>query len=353
MRSREILASIAVVGAVAAFALFNLNQLPSSSTFLKQKHGEHEASFVNWVSTYRKSYGTKEEFAYRQKVFLDNFAKIMHHNMMNTEEEGFSMELNQFADLSEKEFKMRLGLKRINSQSNDVEFTDNSDVNAPDSIDWREKGAVNPVKDQGQCGSCWAFSAVAAIEGAYALKYKKLYSLAEQQFVDCDTGADDDEHNQGCNGGDMGLAFDYANANAIEQGSDYPYHARDQKCQFDSKKGVVKVASHAYVTKNDPVALQNAVALGPVSIAIEADTFVFQFYSKGVISSKSCGTDLDHGVAVVGYGTDAKYGDYWLVRNSWGSGWGESGYARFKRDMTTSGPGICGIQMEPVYPVVA
>jgi C1A family cysteine protease len=159
--------------------------------------------------------------------------------------------------MTEEEFKMKLGFKKMARKNNEESVFADVELNAPESIDWRTENAVTPVKNQGQCGSCWAFSATGALEGGWAVKHKTLYSLAESQFVDCDTGPDDGEHNQGCNGGDMGLAFEYATANKIVQESDYPYVARDRKCAYDPKenKGVVQASGHKFVTPKDPVAL--------------------------------------------------------------------------------------------------
>ena len=158
----------------------------------------------------------------------------------------------------------------------------------------------------------------------------------------------------GCNGGDMGLAMTYVAQNGLMTEEEYPYTGRDGTCQYDEAKARKNmINSHIYPTPNDPNALENAVAQGPVSVAIEADTLVFQFYSGGIIKSSRCGTDLDHGVLLIGYGMENNT-DYWLLKNSWGNRWGDHGFFKIIRNMNprdkTEAKGVCGLQMEPVMP---
>eukprot|EP00929_Paragymnodinium_shiwhaense_P020609 TRINITY_DN1367_c0_g1_i7.p2 TRINITY_DN1367_c0_g1~~TRINITY_DN1367_c0_g1_i7.p2 ORF type:complete len:267 (-),score=82.28 TRINITY_DN1367_c0_g1_i7:296-1063(-) len=219
----------------------------------------------------------------------------------------------------------------------------------PDSIDWVAKGAVTDVKNQGQCGSCWAFSSTGSLEGANFLASGKLVSLSEQQFVDCAGGT---YGNQGCNGGLMDNAFKYAEADAICTEDSYAYKAVGGSCQASScTNGLQKGAVSGYkdVQADSKEDLMSAVAQQPVSIAIEADLPVFQLYKSGVLSGM-CGAKLDHGVLVVGYGTDSQGGDYWKVKNSWGTSFGEDGYVRLKRGK--GGSGECGILSQPSYPEV-
>lgn len=176
-------------------------------------------------------------------------------------------------------------------------------------------------------------------------------------MVDCDHKPNPEgDYNMGCNGGDMGLAMDYVAENGLESEDDYAYTGKDGTCTYDKTKAKTKIKNHIYPTPQDPAALLSAVAIGPVSVAIEADTLVFQFYGGGVLNSSRCGTDLDHGVLVVGYGME-NMKDYWLVKNSWGPGWGEKGYIKIARVMNpdpkdmNARKGICGIQMEPVEPI--
>jgi len=217
----------------------------------------------------------------------------------------------------------------------------------PTTLDWNGKGAVTAIKDQGQCGSCWSFSATGSMEGAVFLKTGNLTSLSEQQLMDCSHPEGDDS----CEGGLMDDAFQFVIDNkGICSEADYPYKAKDEKCQKTCTP-VTTIKSFVDVDFNekkptDETALMAAVQLGPVSIAIEADQAVFQLYNGGVIT-KGCGTNLDHGVLIVGYGTDNTTNvDYWTVKNSWGPKWGEKGFVRIIRNMN-----MCGLNSAASYPV--
>jgi cathepsin L len=215
----------------------------------------------------------------------------------------------------------------------------------PASVDWRTKNAVTPVKDQQQCGSCWAFSATGSMEGAWAIKKTALVSLSEQQLVDCSTS----QGNEGCNGGLMDYAFEYVIANkGITTEALYPYKAVDQKCKKPLPKAAITISSYVDVASGDDTALETAVAMGPTSVAIEADQPAFQFYKSGIFADPSCGTQLDHGVLAVGYNSQGAK-KYWIVKNSWGADWGNAGYIWMARK---TGAGECGINSENSYPVV-
>ena len=188
MRTSEIIATIAVVGSVAAFALLNSSTQMQGQNFLAMtpmQEVEHE--FMNFVSKYKRTYATKEEYYYRLGLFTQTYHKIHTHNQKHVQEHGFTMEVNHFADLTEKEFKMRLGYKSAHKTVESVEDERLESVQAPAAVDWRASGAVTPVKDQGQCGSCWAFSATGALEGVYKVRQGALVSFSEQQLVDCST----------------------------------------------------------------------------------------------------------------------------------------------------------------------
>jgi C1A family cysteine protease len=299
----------------------------------------YQDGFVNWMTKFGKTYAP-EEFFYRYNTFKSNFDFVEKHNAGN---HTWEVELNKFADLSSGEFKnIYLGYKPELSRSarhislNDVQVG----AYPSGSLDWVAKGAVTGVKDQGQCGSCWSFSATGGIEGIVQLKHGHLTSLSEQELVDC-AG---DFGNAGCNGGLMDSAFKYVEANGLCTEAAYPYTAKDGTCKktscsvsADSKITGYKDVSH---TEN---ALGAAVDGQPVSIAIEADQSGFQMYKSGVFCG-TCGQNLDHGVLLVGYGTSSGT-DYWKVKNSWGTSWGEAGYILICRNKN-----LCGISDEPSYP---
>jgi hypothetical protein len=194
-----------------------MSSAPSYGSFLATPASEVEQAFGNYLAKYRKSYATKSEYNHRLQVFTNNYHTIMNHNMVNAVGEGFTMGVTAFADMTLEEFKMRNGYKASLKKSSNPKYIAVNDV--PDSVDWREKNAVTPVKNQGSCGSCWAFSATGSIEGANAIKTGNLISLSEQQLVDCSTA----QGNEGCNGGLMDFAFTYAESAKLETEDDYSY----------------------------------------------------------------------------------------------------------------------------------
>lgn len=212
----------------------------------------------------------------------------------------------------------------------------------PESIDWRSKGAVTPVKNQGFCGSCWAFSAVGAMEGQHFLKTKKLVSLSEQNLVDCSP------KDTGCHGGNMDNAFEYViKNNGIDTENGYPYEARDGKCRYVPTKVGATFSNYIHLPFGNEATLQEAVATsGPVAVGIDAGNELFHNYKEGIFDPDDCTRNLDHGVLVVGYGTENGK-DYWLVKNSWGHHWGIDGYIKMARNKN-----LCGIADDASYPVV-
>jgi C1A family cysteine protease len=223
-------------------------------------------------------------------------------------------------------------------------------VNLPASVDWVSQGVVTPVKNQGDCGSCWAFSATGSTECNYAIATGKLNSLSEQQLVDCSYA----EGNDGCDGGLMDYAFEYIEKEGgLCTETEYPYTGVDGTCKATSCGTFYDpIKTYSNVEADDETALETQTVSGCVSVAIEADQYAFQYYSSGVLTG-TCGTDLDHGVLVVGYGTDGDQ-DYWLVKNSWGTTWGEEGYVLICRACDKNGDeGECGINMEPSYPIIS
>jgi KDEL-tailed cysteine endopeptidase len=338
---RKGFASLAVVGVAAVVAVFALTQSPKTNSLYSNELTAQDMEFLKYVTKFGKSYGTKEEFEFRADLFKKNLAALVEENSKN--DNTFTVGINKFADWTPAEYRRLLSYKPTRGAK--VLSQEYTNVSIPTSVDWRTEGAVNPVKDQGQCGSCWAFSAVGALESRYKISAGTLFSLSEQQLVDCATGSP--YSSEGCNGGEMTDGFDYSSVKGMMTGADYPYKAYDQACKYDSSKVTpVKGQGHFMVPPNSATALKTEVANGPVSVAIEADTFVFQFYSGGILNSSKCGTNLDHGVIAVGYGVDSTKGEYFIVRNSWGASWGEKGYVRIA---IVDGPGICGIQMEPTF----
>ncbi|XP_011040826.1 PREDICTED: xylem cysteine proteinase 1 [Populus euphratica] len=299
--------------------------------------------FESWISGHGKAYNSLEEKLHRFGVFKEN---LKHIDQRNKEVTSYWLGLNEFADLSHEEFKSKfLGLHpEFPRKKSSEDFSYRDVVDLPKSIDWRKKGAVTPVKNQGSCGSCWAFSTVAAVEGINQIVAGNLTSLSEQQLIDCDTS-----FNNGCNGGLMDYAFEFiVNNGGLHKEEDYPYLMEEGTC--DEKREemeVVTISGYHDVPRNNEQSLLKALAHQPLSVAIDASGRDFQFYSGGVFSGP-CGTDLDHGVAAVGYGSSSGI-DYIIVKNSWGPKWGERGYLRMKRN-TGKPEGLCGINKMASYP---
>lgn len=327
----------------AAISSQTLRKRELSTVFTE---GDEWFQFSNFQERFSKKYKTMQEIENRFQIFRSNLRNIILHNLDHTQ--NFTMGINQFTDLTAQEFKDQyIGGMRSEVGSYGCKSFSSSASGAPSSIDWREKGAVTSVKDQGQCGSCWTFSSTGALEGAWAISKGQLIDLAEQELVDCATGVSYGSH--GCSGGQMEGAFKYI----IEHGqcalSSYPYTAKDGSCQKCS--AVAHITSCSNVKPNDQISLKAAVAQQPVAVAISADTKLFQSYSSGVITSPSCYTSLDHGVLIVGYGTENGQ-DYWLIKNSWSDTWGTEGYVKIARSSSTNDPGVCGVAMDTSFPTV-
>jgi cathepsin L len=296
-----------------------------------------QQAFFQFVKDYKKQYPI-EEFFDRYNVFKANLEMVEAHNAGPA---TWKMGINQFADLTKEEFKQYLGLRpRDNSYIRSKNVAEVPNIPTAD-IDWTTKGAVTPVKDQAQCGSCWAFSTTGSMEGVWAITSGNLVSLSEQELVDC-AGS---YGNQGCNGGLMDDAFQWIIANnGLASESDYPYTARDGQCV--ARTSVAKISGYKDTPQGDESSLETLLQDRPISIAIEADQSSFQMYRSGVFTGP-CGDQLDHGVLLVGMGTDSTTGQpFWRVKNSWGSSWGDAGYIRFIR-----GKNMCGLSDMASFPV--
>jgi C1A family cysteine protease len=280
------------------------------------KESEYQFLFTRFVAEHNKKYDTNEFFA-RYTVFKNNVDFIRAANKANN---SYELGMNQFGDLTANEFKTMIVAGCFQGLQAKSEFTPSVGAD-PKDVDWKAQGKVQAVKNQGQCGSCWAFSAIGALESAWAIQQGgDVPNQSEQQLVDC-SGS---EGNQGCNGGLMNQAFDYLiKFGGSQPTSTYPYTARDGQCKADKSKVSVTIKSHRELPGNED-ALGEAIQKGPVSVAIEADQSIFQFYKSGILDG-NCGKNLDHGVLAVGYKSDAQRG-YWIVKNSWGTSWGNQGY---------------------------
>lgn len=304
-----------------------------------------EQEFKYFILTYNKNYRCKE-FEERFKIFAENIAHIRLHNSLGHD---WILGVNQFSDLSPEEFKsLYLPYKFEVPEQKIFEIIENVDDDYPLSIDWRQSGAVSEVKNQGTCGSCWSFSASGAIEGAWQIAGNQLVSLSEQHLISCSFSYG----NNGCNGGLMSDAFNYViNSGGLASEQVYPYVSVNGKlpeCDRTLSSQVsAKITSQGQVKPNNPESLLSAISKQPISVALEADQSIWQHYAGGVITS-NCGTNLDHGVLVVGYNTEDTT-PYYIVKNSWGPEWGLGGYVHIG---ISKGAGICGIQMMPVYPIV-
>jgi cathepsin L len=292
---------------------------------------------------FNKDYSQDDEQA-RRIIWEENIKRITQHNLrQDLGLHSYRLGLNHFADMTNDEFRARSNGLRVNAHPSVIKRHVSG---LPSSVDWRTKGYVTGVKDQAQCGSCWAFSTTGSVEGAHFKATGKLVSLSEQNLVDC-SGA---EGNMGCGGGLMDYAFEYIIKNkGIDTEKSYPYTAEDGTCHFKANAIGATISSFMDVTSGDESALQEAVAtVGPVSVGIDASSYSFQLYSSGVYDEPNCSSSqLDHGVLAVGYDTSSDGQDYWIVKNSWGSSWGQQGYIWMSRNKDNQ----CGIATAASYPI--
>jgi len=298
---------------------------------------EYRQAFSHFKRQYTKLY-LPSEHELRYQTFKSNLDFV---NNWDANARGFTVKMNEFGDLTSEEFSSIYNGLNITRTSTKRSHPVHVDAEAPDTWDWRQHGAVTGVKNQAQCGSCWAFSSTGSIEGAWFLAKKSLISFSEQDLVDCSTA----EGNQGCNGGLMDQAFEYViKAHGIDLESAYPYTATGPNACKHKASTVGAITSYHDVRSGDENDLLNSVALTPVSVAIDASHSSFQFYSTGIYYEPACSaSQLDHGVLAIGWGNG-----YWLVKNSWGTGWGSAGFIQMSRNRNNN----CGIATAASYPIV-
>lgn len=305
---------------------------------------ETVAAFEAWARMFGKDYSSPEEKSLRLNHWVDNMAEIRKINDQNL---SWKAAANQFSDLSHEEFAAAYltGIKDTGRSKPALRGqAPTQDVSLPETVDWVEQGAVTSVKNQEQCGDCWAFSAAAAIEGAWALSTGVLRSLSPQQLTDCSSAYG----NQGCNGGLPDNAFKYVEANGLCSWDSYPFIGHQGSCRAASCTPVANITSFQDVTANSEYALMAAAAQQPVSVGVDATSWMH--YSSGVYSS-ACGSSVDHAVLVVGYGSlDGE--DYWLIKNSWSTSWGVNGYIYLGRGSQYGAAGQCSVQTMASYPIV-
>lgn len=308
------------------------------------------ALYEEWMLEHGKVYNGLGEKVERFEIFKDNLRYIEGHNSLPNQ--TYKLGLNQFSDLTDEEFESIYLGSPIDIDDADqaiLDYESESDYYLPEvnysssmpiSVDWRAEGVVLPIKDQGRCGSCWAFSAIASVESLNKIKGGNLVSLSEQMLVDCVASS------SGCNGGRATDAFQYMTRHGIASNVDYPYKAVKGRCQ--KKKTVVKINGFKWVTPRNERALLRAATTRVVSVSIKAGSKDFRHYCSGIFCGK-CGDKINHVVNVVGYGSENGK-DYWIVRNSWGEKWGEKGYMKMPRHVRRT-EGYCGIALWPAFPV--
>ncbi|XP_047467561.1 cathepsin L.1 [Mugil cephalus] len=312
-----------------------------------------DLEFHAWKLKFGRSYHSPAEEAHRRQIWLNNRKLVLVHNMLADEGiKSYRLGMTYFADMENEEYKQQISMGCLNSfnasqpRRGSAFFRLAEVADLPNSVDWRDKGYVTGVKDQKECGSCWAFSTTGSLEGQTFKKTGKLVSLSEQQLVDCSKKYG----NMGCGGGLMDQAFQYIQANGgIDTEESYPYEAQDGPCRYNPATSAAQCTGYVDVTQGDEDALKEAVAtIGPISVAIDASHSSFQLYESGVYDEPECSSsELDHGVLAVGYGSD-NGNDYWLVKNSWGVGWGDKGYIKMTRNKSNQ----CGIATAASYPLV-
>ncbi|XP_014460387.2 procathepsin L [Alligator mississippiensis] len=312
-----------------------------------------EDGWRGWKSFHAKEYPEDDE-AFRKETWAKNLQRIKQHNLEASQgKHSYHLEMNHFGDLTDEEFNQVVNgfIPDTAQQPGGMEllFQEPASPATPKEVDWRAKGYVTPVKNQGLCGSCWAFSATGALEGLVFNKTGKLVLLSEQNLMDCSWKLG----NRGCRGGYITRAFQYVHDNGgINSERIYPYLGQDgSRCRYNIQDKAANCTSFRWVKQGSEAALEQAVAtVGPVSVAVDASNFEFHFYRKGVFSDSHCSQTVSHAMLAVGYGTtqeDGKSKDYWILKNSWSERWGEQGYIRLWK-----GDNHCGVANQASFPVL-
>jgi len=301
---------------------------------------EYQTAFTSWMHEHNRVYAS-HEFFQRYNAFKSNMDYVNNWNAKNS---GTVLGLNALADLTNAEYQAIYLGTHITVPEDQIHLDEVVALPMAATVDWRTSGAVTPIKDQGQCGSCWSFSSTGAIEGACKIKTGKLVSLSEQNLMDCSTSYG----NQGCNGGLMTSAFKYVVANkGVDTEASYGYTAKDGTCHFTTANIGATISNYKTIASGSESALLTAINTQPISVAIDASHNSFQLYKSGTYYEAACSSSrLDHGVLAIGYGTDTT-GDYFLVKNSWGTSWGIAGYIQMARGRNNN----CGIATQAAYPV--
>ncbi|XP_017402645.1 cathepsin L2 [Cebus imitator] len=308
-----------------------------------------DTQWYQWKATHRRLYSTNEE-GWRRAVWEKNMKMIeLHNGEYSQGKHGFTMAMNAFGDMTNEEFRQVMICFRNQKHKNGKVFRGPLLLDLPKSVDWRKKGYVTPVKNQKQCGSCWAFSATGALEGQMFRKTGKLVPLSEQNLVDCSRH----QGNQGCNGGFMNYAFRYVKENGgLDSEASYPYEAKDGICKYKPENSVANDTGFVVIPNHEKELMKAVATVGPISVAVDASHSSFQFYKSGIYFEQKCSSkNLDHGVLVVGYGVEganSKDNKYWLIKNSWGPEWGLNGYIKIAKDKNNH----CGIATSASYPIV-
>nr|XP_056700051.1 procathepsin L-like [Euleptes europaea] len=312
-----------------------------------------EEAWKGWKGLHAKEY-LEEEEVFRRAVWEKNLRRIQLHNLeASLGKHSYRLAMNHLGDLTEEEFNQMLNGfyppgPVEHHGGNPSLFRESASLENPKEVDWRKKGYVTPVKNQGHCGACWAFSATGALEGLLFNKTGKLVSLSEQNLIDCSGKLG----NHGCHGGYITRAFEYVRENGgINSEDAYPYLEKEGfNCRYNPQERAANCTSQVEVQRGSEAALEQAVATtGPVSVAVDAHSFFFHFYKSGIFSSIFCSNVVNHAMLAVGYGTSQEDGkEYWILKNSWSENWGEQGYMRLVKGAGNH----CGVANQASYPTV-